>query len=417
MEFRQVLAWLRSKGELVEVDQDSFISDLKRYDGQRCVLERGEGEVRRVGNAIISREELIELLNLRSVMDLHHKVTWAIRNPSPLHEAAQSTSEEVSENGVSFLNVPDFQGKRYVTAGVFIASDGKRLNSSFHRMLYLGNDKFAVRVVPRHLYRMLEEARQRREKLDVAVVIGGPLEFLIASSSSPPFGVFELEVANSLSGGSIAYKRSPEHGIPYPADSEILLEGYIDPEELAPEGPFFDVLRTFDTVRAQPVFTVEKAYHRKEALFHVIWPGGVEHQMLMGLPKEAKIREAVENVVPEVNDVYLTPGGGTWVHAAISISKQRDGDPKNVIMAAFGAHPSLKHVIVVDEDVDVRDPASLEWALATRFRADRGLVVIPSASGSTLDPSAGADGETAKVGVDATAPIRERDRFKRADVS
>ncbi len=119
MEFRQVLAWLRSKNKLVEVDQDSFISDLKRYDGQKCVLERGKGEARRVGNAIISREELIEFFNLRDVTDLHHKMTWAIRNPSPLREAAQSASEEVFENGVSFLNVPDFQGKRYVTAGVF----------------------------------------------------------------------------------------------------------------------------------------------------------------------------------------------------------------------------------------------------------------------------------------------------------
>jgi len=416
LEFRQALSWLRSKNRLVEVESDHFTSELKHYDGQKCVMEGDKSEVKRVGNVIISREQLMEMFNLSNVVDLHHAIVWAMRNPRPASEAHESTTEEVSESDASFLNVPEFQGKQYITAGVFIASDGNRLNSSFHRMLRIGSNKFAIRVVPRHLYRMLEYSRSKGEKLSVAVVIGGPIEFQIASSSSPPFGIFELEVANSLSGGVIAYKKSPEKGIPYPAGSEILLEGYIDPQEFAPEGPFFDVLHTYDSVRAQPVFTVEKAYHRKGAFFHVILPGGMEHQILMGLPKEAKIREAVENVVPEVKDVYLTPGGGTWIHAAISISKQRDGDPKNVIMAAFGAHPSLKHVVVVDEDVDVKDPVSLEWALATRFRADRGLLVISSASGSTLDPSSGIDGETTKVGIDATAPLREKDRFKRAEL-
>lgn len=411
MNFEEVLNRLRAEGSLVEVPKRDFLGELKREDGKRVVVE-DEGIVRRVGNLILNRQQLAHLLGLPDVASLHHKLTWALRNPLPLTEAEASTTEEVTEDGVSFMDIPNFGGKSYVTAGIIIASDGTHLNSSFHRMLHLGGNKFAVRVVPRHLYRMLEEARQHREQLKVAVVIGGPLEFLLASSSSPPFGVFELEVANALSGGSLRYKKSPNFNLPYPADSEVLLEGVIDPNELAPEGPFFDVLRTYDAVRAQPVLTIERAYHKNSALFHVIYPGGQEHQLLMGLPKEAKIREAVESAISGVKDVYLTPAGGTWLHCVISISKQRDGDAKVAVMAAFGAHPSLKHVLIVDDDIDVRDPAQLEWAVATRFRADRGLVVVEGASGSTLDPSADPDGQNAKMGIDATAPIRERDKYR-----
>mgnify|MGYP001626351954 FL=1 len=413
MNFGALAAWLKNNGLLNEVTNEKFLAELKREDGNKAVMETCEG-VKRIGNVILSRQQIALILNQPDIKALHERLVWAIRNPEPLRETEESSTEEVIESTVSSLNIPAYNGKPYITAAV-IAGNGRIFNSSFHRMLYLGAGKFAVRIVPRHLYKILEEARNSKDKLPVAAIIGGPLEYLFASSSSPPFGVFELEVANSLSGNTLKLKKSPEFLIPYPADSEIMLEGYIDPDELAPEGPFFDVLKTYDSVRAQPVFTVERLYRKKSAMFHVIYPGGIEHQLLMGLPKEAKIREAAQAVVPRVKDVYLTPAGGTWLHAAISISKQRDGDAKNVIMAAFGAHPSLKHVLIVDEDIDVYDPSQLEWALATRFRADRGLLIINKATGSTLDPSATLDGETTKVGIDATAPIREKDKYKRAD--
>ncbi|MGC8631266.1 MAG: UbiD family decarboxylase [Thermoprotei archaeon] len=414
MNFGALAAWLKSNGLLNEVTNEKFLAELKKEDGNKAVMETCEG-VKRIGNVILSRQQIALILNQPDIKALHERLVWAIRNPEPLRETEESSTEEVIESTVSSLNIPAYNGKPYITAAAVIAGNGRIFNSSFHRMLYLGAGKFAVRIVPRHLYKILEEARNSKDKLPVAAIIGGPLEYLFASSSSPPFGVFELEVANSLSGNTLKLKKSPEFLIPYPADSEIMLEGYIDPDELAPEGPFFDVLKTYDSVRAQPVFTVERLYRKKSAMFHVIYPGGIEHQLLMGLPKEAKIREAAQAVVPRVKDVYLTPAGGTWLHAAISISKQRDGDAKNVIMAAFGAHPSLKHVLIVDEDIDVYDPSQLEWALATRFRADRGLLIINKATGSTLDPSATLDGETTKVGIDATAPIREKDKYKRAD--
>lgn len=120
--------------------------------------------------------------------------------------------------------------------------------------------------------------------------------------------------------------------------------------------------------------------------------------------------------MPEVVAVRLTQASGHWLHAVISIRKSHDGDPKNAIMAAFGAHPSLKHVVIVDDDIDVDDLGQVEWAIATRFQADRGLVVVYRARGSTLDPSSVEDGMTSKVGIDATKPLGSDLRFEKARI-
>jgi len=156
--------------------------------------------------------------------------------------------------------------------------------------------------------------------------------------------------------------------------------------------------------------------HRENYLYQALLPGGMEHKLLMGVPYEAKIREAVGNVVPSVKDVRLTPGGCCWLHAVISIEKQVDGDAKNAILAAFAAHPSLKHAVLVDQDIDVTKLDEVEWAIATRFQGDEDVVVVGGARGSTLDPSADQElATTSKVGVDATRPYsKPREKFERA---
>src|SRR5439155_385027 len=108
--------------------------------------------------------------------------------------------------------------------------------------------------------------------------------------------------------------------------------------------------------------------------------------------------------VPHVKAVRLTEGGCAWLHGVVAIRKQHQGDGKNAIMAAFGAHTSMKQVVIVDEDIDVFDDRDVEWAIATRFQADRGLVVLHDVRGSSIDPS-GRDGFTSKMGIDATKPL------------
>src|SRR5438093_521393 len=146
------------------------------------------------------------------------------------------------------------------------------------------------------------------------------------------------------------------------------------------------------------------SFHRNHPSFHIIVGGLDEHFMFMGMPREPVIYQAVSRAVPHVKAVRLTEGGCAWLHGVVSIRKQHQGDGKNAIMAAFGAHTSMKQVVIVDEDIDIFDDRDVEWAIATRFQADRGLVVLHDVRGSSIDPSA-RDGFTSKMGIDATKPL------------
>jgi UbiD family decarboxylase len=192
----------------------------------------------------------------------------------------------------------------------------------------------------------------------------------------------------------------------------LILEGRIT-HTRAEEGPFPDLTGTMDIVRHQPVIEVDHVTHRRAPVFHVLLPGGMEHKTLMGMPREPTIFDAV-NEVCRCTGVYITPGGTSWLHAVVQIEKRHEEDGRRAIWAAFRGHTSLKHVVVVDADVDLYDSAAVEWAIATRFQADRDLVILTEQPGSSLDPSAtqmlGQKARTAKMGLDATAPLGEARR-------
>jgi UbiD family decarboxylase len=133
----------------------------------------------------------------------------------------------------------------------------------------------------------------------------------------------------------------------------------------------------------------------------------------MGCPYEPKIYRAVAGVT-EVKNVVLTKGGCGYLHAVVQIKKSTQGDGKNAIMAAFAAHTSLKHVVIVDEDIDPTDPYDVEYAIATRVSGDKDIMVITGVRGSSLDPCQKEDGTNVKIGVDATMVLGHEDEFRRA---
>jgi UbiD family decarboxylase len=247
----------------------------------------------------------------------------------------------------------------------------------------------------------------------VAVLLGvHPALGLAASTSGgPEFN--ELEMAAALLGGLEVVELD---GLLIPAETELVLRGKIT-EELAEEGPFVDLTGTLDGVRQQPVFTVQAIYRRPGFLYPTIVPGGAEHRLLMGCPQEPRIFRAVANAVPDLVSVVLTSGGSNWLHAVVSLRRPRPGQAKNAGLAALGAHPSLKRVVVVDDDIDPRNAEEVEWAIATRVRPDQDLVIIPGCRGSSLDPARSpSDDTTAKWLIDATIPPGgRREDFVRAD--
>jgi UbiD family decarboxylase len=221
---------------------------------------------------------------------------------------------------------------------------------------------------------------------------------------SPVPGVDEMAIANALC--PVPTVRALGSDLVVPAETEIVLEGRLT-HELGAEGPFIDLTRTRDFVRQQPFFVIDRITHRRDPIYQALLPGGDEHRLLMGMPREPTIYDAVSRVCT-CHDVVITPGGGHWLHAVVRIAKRAPDDGRAAIEAAFRGHTSLKHVVVVDEDVDAADPRAVEWAIATRFQAARDLIVLHDQPGSSLDPSAqhvpGEKTRTSKMGLDATIP-------------
>ncbi len=301
----------------------------------------------------------------------------------------------------------------YTTSSVVAARSARHgMNLSFHRMMYLGGARFSVRIVPRHLRLILEEGGGRAE---VAVVVGvHPAVYLAAATSGGP-DFDELQLASALLPGGLEVVELD--GLQVPTGAELVLRGVVSTADLADEGPFVDLTGTLDGVRQQPVLTVTRIYRREGLLYHTIVPGGREHQLLMGTPQEPRMLRAVSNAVPNLRELALTDGGCHWLHAAIALHDPLPGQARNAAMAALGAHPSLKRVVVLDDDVDIHDPAAVEWAIATRVQADRDVIVVPGCRGSSLDPSRRqADSTTAKWIIDATLPLGADPReFVRAE--
>jgi UbiD family decarboxylase len=335
--------------------------------------------------------------------------------------AAARYDGEVIEDGTIPLGQPDLSrvpamrhfprdAGPYITAGIVFSRFGEEENASIHRMLVLDEHRVAARLVEgRHTQTMHRAALEAGEKLPVAVAIGVHPAVTFASCTRVPRGK-ELAYAASLMGGELRVRRCG-NGVLVP-EAELVLEGYIGPERHA-EGPFVDISGTYDVIRNEPVIEFTGMHAARDFIYHGILPGGDEHKLLMGAPYEPKIYQAV-NGVTEARNVVLTKGGCGYFHAVVQIRKNTQGDGKNAIMAAFAAHTSLKHVVVVDEDIDPADPDDVEFAIATRVRGDRDIMVITGVRGSSLDPCQVEDGTNVKVGVDATMELGREAEFIRA---
>jgi UbiD family decarboxylase len=408
---RDFLEMMREKEEVIDVE--GAVSP--QYEAPRMAAETDKilffhrlGESRAVMNLTASREKLGEGLG----------IPWM----SIPHMLAQSCFEgRIIESETLSMRRPDLSrlpimrhypgdAGSYLTAGIVFSHLDGVTNASIHRLLVLDDRRVVARLVEgRHTYLMHRKAQERGEALSVAVAIGVHPAIIFASCSRVPEGK-ELPFAAELLQGELPVNRCP-NGVMVP-EAEIVLQGFIG-AETAREGPFVDITGTYDLVRTQPVIEFSGMCIRKDFIYHGILPGGKEHKILMGIPYEPKIYRAVGEVT-QVRNVVLTNGGCGYLHAVIQIKKSTQGDAKNAIMAAFAAHTSLKHVVVVDEDIDPFDLEEVEYAIATRVRGDRDITVITGARGSSLDPTRLPDGTNVKVGVDATMELGHEEKFIRA---
>ena len=392
---------------------------LKKYSKEIVIFKNiKESDMGIISGICNTREKIASSISV-NVSEITSRIIEATENPTKIENVEKTSKNFQTSVGADLtkLPVPTYykkDGGAYLTAGVIIAKDPETgiRNASIHRMLVKDKDRLGVRIVPRNLYTYYKKAEELDKPLEIAISIGMNPATLLASCTSIPITADELEVANTFHNGEMKLIKCDTVDLEVP-ECEILLEGQIIPHERASEGPFVDLTDTYDVVRQEPIIKIVKMHYKDNPLYHAIMPGGNEHKLLQGLPQEPRIFKTVQNTVPTVKNVVLTEGGCCWLHAAISIQKQTPGDGKNVIMAALAAHPSLKHCVVVDEDIDIFNADDIEYAIATRVKGDEDILIVPGARGSSLDPRATPDGTTTKVGVDATKLLGKIEKFER----
>jgi len=430
MSLRSFLEEMEKKGEVVHVKEKvspkfEASSIMKAFDGGPVLFfDQVKGhETKIVANICGTRERICSALNVNSE-ELYQRLINAWKTPIPPKIVKDGPVKEVvkkaSLSGIPILTHFERDAGDYITSAIVSArsTDGKIENVSIHRLLVLDDKHLTLRLVPRQLFKLWQMTKEEKRDLEVAIALGLHPAVSLAATSPAPFGVSEFDIANALLENKMRLIKCENVEAYAPAEAEIVLEGIMSAEKETVEGPFVDVTGTYDIQRSQPIIELVGMMHRENYLYQALLSSGAEHRLLMGLSRETMIWEATKKVVPVVKAVNLSSGGCGWLHAVISIEKQTEGDGKNALMAAFAAHPSLKHVIVVDTDIDVFNPDDVEWAIATRFQANEDLIIIPNARGSTLDPSADqTTALTTKLGIDATRPLtKPQEKFERAKI-
>ncbi len=339
----------------------------------------------------------------------------ALEHPVPPVVVSHGECQEIVEKDVDLAKLPvmrytEKDGGKYIASAIAIIKDPeyKARNMCFHRLMMLDKNRFVARIVENRGTDMA--LKKAGGELDVAICIGNSTAVLLAAATTLPMGVDELGMANVLEKTELVKCKTVDLEIP--KDAEIVLEGRITKEKTS-EGPFLDTTGTIDRIRQQPIIEIKCVTHREKPIYQALLPGRREHQFLMGMPKEPTIFNEV-NKVCECRDVYITPGGCSWLHAVVQIKKKNADDGRKAITAAFAGHHSLKHCVIVDDDIDIYNPHDVEWAIATRFQADKNAVILPNQPGSSLDPSGdlteGKKATTCKMGLDATIPFGKKDK-------
>ena len=413
MNLREFVDTLDKRGLLVRIKRPvdvkyEMATLMKMLDGKPILFEQVKGSSMPVVANICSSRELIALGLGIGKGEIISKLTEAVDHPK---EPKVVKAKDYGEIDVDLTKLPilthySLDGGPYISSSIVVARDPELgINASYHRMMVVGKDRVVVRILPRHFDEFL-----KRGDREFAICIGNSMPVLVASAVSAELGKSELSIANALAKTSLIELGG--HRVP---ESEIIMIAEMT-DEMHAEGPFIDLTETPDIVREQRVVKIKKIFVKKNPIYQALLPGALEHKLLMGMPREPTIFREVSKVC-ECKDVLITPGGCMWLHAAVSIKKKNPDDGRKAIEAAFKGHKSLKHVWVVDDDINIHNPNEIEWAMATRFQGDRD-VITKRERGSSLDPSSDLETrETTKMGFDLTIPAgRDPKDFKKPEL-
>ncbi len=426
--FREFVGDLRREGQLVEITKPVDIRHIAALVDQSktaLLFSNVIGYQMPVVSGLTNNRDRLAIAMGCPFAEIEERLRNGIDRPIEPRVVNSGPVREVLLEGDDVdlyqLPVPLFSirdGGPMITAGVtLVEDDDLGLNAGIYRFLIKDRNTTGIDVVtPNNLRKLAEKALEKNEPLPISINIGTHPAELITGCFKAAAGVSEIAMSGGMRGSPL--ELTPCKTIPTPciSDAEIVLEAEILPTGWTlPEGRFGEFTRLMGGLHWNPLVRIKAISMRKDPIYYAlqmpwenIWPSGPIY--------EAAVKRALHEAGVTATAVNITPGGCCHWHAVIAI-RGLPGDGKNAILAALSV-ADMKHVTIVDSDIDVFDPMDVEWAVATRVQADEDVLIISGARSKPLDPSLtivpGKIPTTAKMGIDATISDHiPRERFER----
>ena len=425
-DLRSFLGYLDERGELATVAQQvepkfeisAFIRRSSDAQGPAFLFQNVAGSRMRVaGGVFCSTNKALLALETDDHDNAVERFMAAIRRPTPPVEVSSGPCKEVILLGedidLGLLPVPTYSEQDpgpFITVGVEITADAETgaQNAGIYRMQMFGRTEMTLAASPySDFHAMYARAERADRRLECAVAIGVDPVIQLASQARVPYGYDELGIAGTLHGSPVEVVRCETVDLRVPATAELVLEGYFEPHERRAEGPFGEFTGYVGPGGHEPVFRCTAMTMRQDPIFQAGLTGVpvTENHVLKLLPMEANLLEALRQISPDVLAVHYPPEGGAEFLAVISMRQRYVNQAKNLVLSALGSVAHPKMVIVVDDDIDIYDPAKVWWAVLTRAQPSDDVLIVSQAAGGQLDPSAPTHFASSLLGIDATRPF------------
>jgi 2,5-furandicarboxylate decarboxylase 1 len=430
---RDFIKVLRKEGELFSLSKpfdpkyeiSTVISELGKRRAPAVLFKKAKGfEISVIGNLFGTVRRLALALGLEEDR-LLEDVIPKLENRIPPVLISENPSEvvHVPKGKIDLLKVlPALthyskDSGPYITSGISSARDPKTgvTGRGLHRMEVRGKNTLGISLLNPPLADIYAMHRKDGKKMEIATVIGVPPAVFVASIFKVPAGTDKLSVAGGLKGEPVETTRTETVDLDIPAHGEIVIEGYIDPRDKEEDGTLGESSGYYMAFGKSPTIHVTGLKYRKGALYHAVVPWAREVDSLLYLVHGLDFIPKMRKEIPSLRQIHLVPMT-FGSHVVMSMDTEHKGEIRRALTLAL-SFTMVKKVVVVDVDVDPQDDQEVEWALATRFQADRDLIVIPELRGQPIDPSSRWTGEgflTTKMGLDATRPKKEG--FEKVDV-
>jgi len=417
---RAFLDILRAHDELEEIHDPVSLDDitaiLENSDKAVLMHHAGPEDYELVGNVMGSRKRLglalgadPRLLAQEMRRRLAVEQATEIVPTGPVQQIVW-TGEAIDLRKLPFHFQHDEDGGVYISSALDLSIDPvtNHRNLGCRRLFLRGHNTLSTNLSqPSDLRRMYLAACERGENLPASFVIGvHPLDFLASFLRIP---ADEFSLIARLRGETLAMVNGVSNGIPVPADAELVIEGHFDPlGHRLPEGPYGEFWGLNGEMHINPLFHVTAITMRADVLHHTVSHGGrvvarMEASIVSQVTGEATLLNILGAAGIHPTAVYASPNVAVNQHVRIAL-KRGPADQGRRVIEILHAAMGFRFVQVVDDDVDIFDDAQAEWAISTRFRADRDVIITPDKPGFHADVTRDERGLTAKIGLDCTTP-------------